>query len=233
MTNSTSINCATCHAEFSHTRVGRGRVPTYCSDQCRNDGFLKARELRLARRPECSVEWCDEKARSTSTPLCEMHYYRVRRHGSTNGSHGAHRIANGQCHQCATPLPRKRLFCSTLCMKRNRLGMTFGRVQCAVCIIDLPAERRSDSLYCTLSCQRVAERAKRYGVPVQDLLRMLQDAQGCAICGDSNAELVVDHCHTTLNVRGLLCSNCNIGIGMFRDDPSRLQGAIAYLQASK
>ena len=42
--------------------------------------------------------------------------------------------------------------------------------------------------------------------------------------------LSVDHCHTTGKVRGLLCSNCNTGLGMFKDNPEYLENAIKYLK---
>ncbi|MET4187624.1 hypothetical protein ABIB86_000427 [Bradyrhizobium sp. JR1.7] len=62
-------------------------------------------------------------------------------------------------------------------------------------------------------------------------------AQGgrCAICrtdkpGPEHYKfLCVDHDHTTGKVRGLLCSPCNVGIGNFSDDPSRLSMAAKYL----
>jgi hypothetical protein len=53
----------------------------------------------------------------------------------------------------------------------------------------------------------------------------------CAICGESTKNtLHIDHDHTTGNVRGLLCPNCNIGLGNFKDDVTRLWNAIAYLE---
>ena len=51
----------------------------------------------------------------------------------------------------------------------------------------------------------------------------------CAICGNLD-RLHIDHCHKTGNVRGLLCSNCNIGIGNMQDNIDILKVAIEYLK---
>lgn len=75
----------------------------------------------------------------------------------------------------------------------------------------------------------------KYGLTYQayqDLLKS-QDYK-CAICGLSESTkgkgLSVDHCHTTGKVRGLLCTNCNLGIGSFTDDIQKLKLAISYLE---
>lgn len=55
----------------------------------------------------------------------------------------------------------------------------------------------------------------------------------CAICGvselDSGRQLSWDHDHNSGFFRGLLCSNCNTGLGMFKDDVHILLKAIEYL----
>lgn len=54
----------------------------------------------------------------------------------------------------------------------------------------------------------------------------------CAIClrpSPDGRRLHIDHCHTKNKVRGLLCHDCNRGIGMFRDNPVLIKRALHYL----
>ena len=60
------------------------------------------------------------------------------------------------------------------------------------------------------------------------------DASGgkCMICqsnGDGR-KLTLDHCHNSGKLRGVLCSKCNTGLGMFSDRQDLLLSAIAYLK---
>ena len=77
-----------------------------------------------------------------------------------------------------------------------------------------------------------------YGIGINEFnkMREIQDSR-CAICGihekSSAKGLAVDHCHAKGNVRGLLCNNCNNGLGRFKDDVSLLQKAIEYLNKFK
>ena len=63
--------------------------------------------------------------------------------------------------------------------------------------------------------------------------RAFRAGKACAICGareDQGARLNVDHCHRDGHIRGVLCRDCNLGLGRFGDDQTRLAAAIRYLQ---
>lgn len=58
----------------------------------------------------------------------------------------------------------------------------------------------------------------------------------CAICENELPEEAskahVDHCHKTNKIRGILCFNCNVGLGHFKDNPNYLERAINYLNGN-
>lgn len=74
-----------------------------------------------------------------------------------------------------------------------------------------------------------------HGIELSDYQDMLAMQNGrCAICGYSDMSdprmfPVVDHDHKTGAIRGLLCMNCNQGLGKFKDETGNLFSAIAYL----
>lgn len=80
--------------------------------------------------------------------------------------------------------------------------------------------------------QKKGTRFAQYGITEQQY-DIMRDAQNgvCAICGgiDGHQSLCIDHNHTTGKVRQLLCSTCNAGLGMFREDRFVLQKAIEYI----
>ena len=71
---------------------------------------------------------------------------------------------------------------------------------------------------------------KKYGISEEDYEYFLE-SQGktCAICKEGGKPLVIDHNHITGKVRGLLCRDCNIGLGFFKDSIYSLEWAVSYL----
>ena len=75
--------------------------------------------------------------------------------------------------------------------------------------------------------------ASVYGLSDEEYLNKINEQNNlCAICGKKEVGkvLCVDHDHDTGKVRGLLCNNCNIGLGNFKDDINIILSAIGYLQ---
>lgn len=86
--------------------------------------------------------------------------------------------------------------------------------------------------------QRELRLAKKYGLTGDEVHKMLIDqSYKCKICnillegiGNQSNAPNIDHCHYTNNVRGILCGNCNRGLGLFFDKPENLEAAIQYLK---
>jgi len=78
-----------------------------------------------------------------------------------------------------------------------------------------------------------------YGISLEEYNNILNKQNGgCALCGMTQEEslkidgrhLCVDHCHNTGINRGILCSNCNRGLGLLKDNVDIFKNAIEYLE---
>lgn len=78
----------------------------------------------------------------------------------------------------------------------------------------------------------------KYGITIQQYEELFDAQDGvCAICRKPQSDgrkkmLAVDHDHKTGVVRGLLCSPCNLGLGIVGDDIAGLEAVIVYLKAA-
>lgn len=72
-----------------------------------------------------------------------------------------------------------------------------------------------------------------HGFTEEDFNTMFKSQNNlCALCGTNNFGKQgpnIDHDHKTMKVRGILCNQCNVGLGSFKDDPLLLTKAINYL----
>lgn len=108
---------------------------------------------------------------------------------------------------------------------------------------------KSRGFYRCRLCRRDRRREERFKITSVEYKKLLQDQNNvCAICKkpesyslsstnyslDSNKprQLSVDHCHSSKKIRGLLCNQCNIGLGKFKDSIEYLLSAVEYLKSS-
>jgi hypothetical protein len=82
--------------------------------------------------------------------------------------------------------------------------------------------------------QRMKVTLRNWGLTQVQYLAMFEaQDHKCAICGAqarAMRALAIDHCHDTGRIRGLLCQDCNMGMGQFADSPDLLEAAARYLR---
>lgn len=80
-------------------------------------------------------------------------------------------------------------------------------------------------------------RLRRRGATQQMYDEMYEAQKGCcALCNEPEekfAWLCIDHDHETGKIRGLLCPNCNRGLGLMKDSANLLRKAALYVEQNK
>ncbi len=161
-------------------------------------------------RPRKGIEWCS------------LHYTRFHKYGDPLAIMRAEAYDGGAtkwCPACKQDVSVDKFY------TRHRDGTALAS-RCHDC---KPASWTPEQ-------QRRANLRKCYGISPEEYDALLaSQGGGCAICGSTEPAkgkryMPVDHCHGTGAVRGILCGNCNMAIGLLADDPERLILAAAYLQ---
>lgn len=182
----------------------------------------------------CKVENCDRpKDKSQGSSMCVMHRVRWSRHKSHD-------------------LPVKPGFPDGIVKKCKIHGMLSrdeaylngknNHYQCRYCKKDALKrfESKNPNREQTRNYIHIGRGSKRIAVPKQTYEKMVLNQNNlCAICNKPERmtsankrdikKLAIDHCHTTNKIRGLLCHQCNVSLGGFKDSIELLQSAIAYL----
>lgn len=165
----------------------------------------------------CQLDACENS--SYSRGLCKPHYEKSYREGTLGQYHSA--------------------------IRRHTLSNKDFDVltaDCSVCgSVKLFHRKTHSKYYCENSSNAKKKNYRSYsyddGVITHseakvERARLEVSQQGlCNICKKPSMgkSLALDHCHRSGKIRGLLCTKCNIGLGMFEDDPERLKAAIEYL----
>jgi hypothetical protein len=96
------------------------------------------------------------------------------------------------------------------------------------------AERRANYRRRVTNSHRY-QAIRKFKISDEQYDELMTRADGkCEICGHPEERagrdnLSIDHNHTTLEIRGVLCSNCNHALGKLRDDPAVVLAAFMYL----
>lgn len=156
-----------------------------------------------------------------------------------------------KCRVCRNELPDER-FAVSKKKDKNGILKEYRDTTCMACrrqaYLAKPGKREmhrlgNQSWYHKNPEKAKSQRLKKYGIDY-DGYNALREKQSysCAVCGKHETEvsqgrakttataLVVDHCHTTKDIRGLLCTNCNTILGKCYDSVDILLKAIQYLK---
>lgn len=102
--------------------------------------------------------------------------------------------------------------------------------------------RRRDQIYCSSWCNdnrtRLNHNLRKTGLSSEEAYSLRRMQKTCDICGTDTPrgtynQWHIDHCAVTYKIRGLLCNNCNLGIGFMGHSVDRLKSAVEYLKRSE
>ena len=109
---------------------------------------------------------------------------------------------------------------------------------------DYVRENAKENYHKDVVTKRKKELARKKGLRLEEYDQMVKACDGkCHICGKEekrkgragfvSSNLSIDHCHNTGKIRGLLCHDCNTGIGKLKDDTELMMKAIEYLRKNQ
>lgn len=207
--------CLSCGSPFDACKTSK----QYCSEKCRKReekrrGKLRARarqdEERKARK---GLEWNEQRCGICSTVFP--------RYTDPVNRQGWRKYCSDQCSNKAHYQHKV----------RRQENKPARKIDCAHC--ETTFEPWGPQKYCSDGCRREAtthrQRIGTYSLSQEEYEALLERSGGlCEICQEKEVAHI-DHCHDTGAVRGLLCQQCNHGLGNFQDRVALLNRASEYL----
>ena len=136
------------------------------------------------------------------------------------------------CTKCGEIKPE-----SEFSRESRNVSRNFRRSDCKACVYIRQKKRSQEPgvKEHRTKTRRVWSRLNKYGfTPGMYEERLEQQGNVCAICKvdtpGGKGQFHADHDHNTKQPRGVLCHNCNVALGNFKDNPEILQSAIEYLK---
>jgi hypothetical protein len=223
-----------CENEPRLMKPSEAAYQRFCSKSCGSKNAWKTR--KVAKTPKiretCSVAECNKEQNKNG--FCKQHYMRWYRYGDPL-------VLTRKAGSCAS---------DCTCSRHNaKRGVRVPSAPCKACgtvKMVQPCngpEGNKAQQFCDQSCwrdwqkdqatiRRAAGNAKAWDMPLSEFQeRLASQNNNCAICSKqiTGRDIHRDHDHDTGKWRGLLCNNCNRGLGHFQDDPRLLMAAAEYL----
>lgn len=182
---------------------------------------------------KCIADNCDllsinqgiSRKNNNITEYCRKHYYRVKRNGSEN----IKRLSPNKNRGCLIS------DCDRPHISKGYCSLHYKKIDRTKCILkgcNKNIESKKTKLCST------HQNLLRNGADFDSMIEVYKNFNGeCAICKSSDPKTYykkfhTDHDHKTGKVRGLLCDQCNKGLGHFKDNIYYLESAIRYLNES-
>jgi len=240
-------SCVSCGERFEPSPGG-----LYCSRRCAKREEKRraaARRWEIVRIRPCLE--CGETftASSPGEKICSDRCRKNRERGHRKSTIGQPRI----CKHCPEVVLIPRSVCDA-CLGDNKRRLDYqahlrrdarngvyrairrpvGSVdKCIVCSEEFVRETKNQARCGSYLCKSAHSRSSRFVISSSEIRDWLSRSGGrCEICGEafpSWDKAALDHCHETHSVRGVLCKECNCGLGMFKDSTRALLSAVSYL----
>lgn len=175
---------------------------------------------------------------NTPRKMCRSCELKANNERATNARIAFEETHTKQCSECS----EHKLYIHFPTVKNRKTGRLKYCNACESLVLAKRGEKyqayrkQSTSEYGIDNAETIRNRKikKIYGI-TQEEYRAICDAQEykCAICQETPSVLVIDHDHSTGKVRGLLCRQCNSGIGMLKDDIVIVENAFRYLEKAR
>jgi len=112
---------------------------------------------------------------------------------------------------------------------KNALGLYGRKNLCKPCECKRDAKWRSKNSVSILRTRQKYYAEKVYGITLEEYKKRMASSDKCEVCG-SKEQLCYDHCHATMDFRGVLCNKCNRSIGQLGDTIESIEKVLFYLK---
>ena len=163
-------------------------------------------------KPICSIVDCSNAVHSKD--MCQSHYRKSRRTEHPQGI---------LCYWEGCESAR---YCKGMCAAHYQWSRVNGKFTTVKCSIETCQTHQYAKGYCMSHYGILSA----YKLKPEVYENMIIEQNGCCSICSFPSKLQVDHNHDTGLVRALLCSNCNTGLGLMREDKKSLLAMITYIE---